>query len=376
MSIDKSQSAKQTMSQNVDACIQGCYNKTMSQLEGSTGEVSITNLLSCILISCLGIFLMLYFHNMWIQSFQKTNNETSTLNTTNSNVNSTNSGRVSLGTMQLYFGTLECLGMYVCLIISLHYNYNSDTATECVDHPPEDFPTNYVPSISACIGNHFPQVFIWRVSLMVSEFYRWGSAITFYLHHQHILRKNKTHQAINKARLAVSFIETAGNIGLSACSSTDSDTAHEIFFAFYAISCIIMMLLSIVLTKRKLKVQTKNMNNNSTGSGNNIKPLTTTTVTKSIETEQKRSLRYTKISLKKRKLVATFNVFSLVCAMFFFITGQGSMCTVNGWYSMFALCEWCYVFSGAAFKYIDAIELRDVTLCFDMDSLMQKDHPI
>ena len=52
------------------------------------------------------------------------------------------------------------------------------------------------------------------------------------------------------------------------------------------------------------------------------------------------------------------------------------MCTVNGWYSMFALCEWCYVFSGAAFHYIEAIELRDVTLCFDMGSLMRKDHPI
>ena len=356
----------------------------MNQLDGSNGtdhilpsEVSITNAFSCTLISCLGIFLMLYFHNMWIQSFQKTNNETSTINTTksNSNVNSTNSGRISLGTLQLYFGTLCPLGMYVCLIVSLHYNYNSDTATECVDHPPEDFPTNYVPSISACIGNHFPQVFIWRVSVMVCEFYRWGSGITFYLHHQHILRKNKTHQAINKARLAVNLIESASNIGLSACSSTDSDTAHEIFFACYATSFIIMMLLSIVLTTHKLKVQTKNMNNNSTGSGNNIKPLTTI-VTKSTETEQNRSLRYTKIALQKRILVATFNVFSLVCAMFFFITGQGSMCTVNGWYSMFALCEWCYVFSGAAFHYIEAIELRDVTLCFDMDSLMRKDHPI
>jgi hypothetical protein len=48
--------------------------------------------------------------------------------------------------------------------------------------------------------------------------------------------------------------------------------------------------------------------------------------------------------------------------VFFFATVQGSMCTVNGWYSMFAVFEWLSLWFGFAFDNVEHLDLYDMSL--------------
>ena len=80
----------------------------------------------------------------------------------------------------------------------------------------------------------------------------------------------------------------------------------------------------------------------------------------------RQEILFTTTALRHRIRVATVNVASLIGAVYFYVSSQGSMCTVSGWYSMFAVCEWCYVWSGVVFHFLECIELREVTVCIDL----------
>ena len=56
-------------------------------------------------------------------------------------------------------------------------------------------------------------------------------------------------------------------------------------------------------------------------------------------------------------------IISYVVMLFFFITAQGngsdwwSFCTVNGWYSMFGLFEWLFLWSAMMFHMIEHVDM-------------------
>ena len=120
---------------------------------------------------------------------------------------------------------LPFMTMYVSLIITLHYHPDNMHA-ECVDNPPENFPTNWIPSISSCIGNHFPEVVLWRMSVMIGQWGRMCGSIATYGHFNAILRGNTKAdtlqmQATNRFRLLLSVVENFGIIVGSAVSSSE-----------------------------------------------------------------------------------------------------------------------------------------------------------
>jgi hypothetical protein len=59
--------------------------------------------------------------------------------------------------------------MFLCLVLSLRYNFHSVTATAggaCTARNKMGSPAiNFWPSISAAIGDHTPQVYIWRIGI-------------------------------------------------------------------------------------------------------------------------------------------------------------------------------------------------------------------
>ena len=57
-----------------------------------------------------------------------------------------------------------------------------------------------------------------------------------------------------------------------------------------------------------------------------------------------------------------FWCFCLCFMVFFFATAKGSMCTVNGWYSMFAIFEWLTLWTGFSFDCLEYLDLYDVSL--------------
>ena len=74
-------------------------------------------------------------------------------------------------------------------------------------------------------------------------------------------------------------------------------------------------------------------------------------------------LKYSEKALKYRIRVGKFVVSSYVFMLFFFITTQGngsdwwSFCTVNGWYSMFGLFEWLFLWSAMVFHMIEHVDM-------------------
>jgi len=378
-------------------------NSNVTQLSVGRPAAHFPTAFSCVCFSLLGTWIILHLHRTYQHRVHS-----SWHSATPAPTGPTPGHRVRLSALSLYVGSGNLLGMYICLVLSLHYNYSSVTATTCVGRSPADYPVNYFPSISACIGDHFPQVSVWRSTVMVVEFFRWGSALAFYLHFDHALRPVPGGPTVNRGRLVATLLESVFNIGLSACSSSDSIKVHEVCFAGYCASHATMMALSIVLTRWKLRAQERALaqlqGRGSTGTELRSSPpkgatgaIGTTRTTGTRETREakeapslstfghhadhvqlsplsleqqvqdvRQEILFTTTALRHRIRVATVNVSSLIGAVYFYVSSQGSMCTVSGWYSMFAVCEWCYVWSGAVFHFLECIELREVTVCIDL----------
>jgi hypothetical protein len=126
--------------------------------------------------------------------------------------------------------------------------------------------------------------------------------------------------------------------------SGDQTEVHEIFFILFNISHMIGMLLSIRMTQWYVKQERTRVQRGKTP--NKIQVL-----------------KYSEKALKYRIRVGKFVVSSYVFMLLFFITAQGngsdwwSFCTVNGWYSMFGLFEWLFLWSAMVFHMIEHVDM-------------------
>ena len=137
-------------------------NSNVTQLSVGRPAAHFPTAFSCVCFSLLGTWIILHLHRTYQHRVH------SSLHTP-APTGPTSGHRVRLSALSLYVGSGNLLGMYICLVLSLHYNYSSVTATTCVGRSPADYPVNYIPSIAACIGDHFPQVSVWRSTVMVVE---------------------------------------------------------------------------------------------------------------------------------------------------------------------------------------------------------------
>lgn len=290
--------------------------------------------LSCFIACFLGVVAIYYVHHLFRlqQGVPK------------EHINNVDDLAISFSKLFWVFGSGPLCGMWVCLVLSVCYNYDGVTATRCSDQPADEpsLNINFIPSISACLGDNLPQAGIWRSACILQNWVRLPAAIAMYGHFEQALQG--TASSLNKLLIFVAFVENVGIIILSTFSSTDSSFVHEIGFCIYAVAHATCMILTIVLTNKHIRMGT----------------CTTT--------NHRQHVRFSVKAYKYRVVVAACNIASLVVAMAFFTTAQGSYCHTYGWYSMFAICEWFYVVSAQCFHYLEHIDLYYIDIHFSFTS--------
>lgn len=203
-----------------------------------------------------------------------------------------------------------CLPLFAFLfavVYSVLFNFDSATFTHCNVY-------NFLPSISAAIGNFSPQKEVWQTAIALHALPRFCMAASYFQYNREILT-SKVNLFIFLACL-LNVIENVALIILSFWTSSENYPVHKrAFVTFIVISELYMLLL--LLLHRKCRKITKQMTH----------------------TEMK-SLRW------KTRLVGV-NIVCILAATYFFMR-HNSMCEPFV-YTAFAFFEYIVVLSNMAF---------------------------
>jgi hypothetical protein len=228
--------------------------------------------------------------------------------------------KVTWGWLTFVTTSSPLISLWICLVLSIAYNYNQVLRSSCPQR-------NFMPSISACIGDHYPQFVFWRLNVMFYVWQRFLAAFVSY-HPYHQATKGSI-PLTNRFRLVAAIAENVGLMILSAVSSKDHLIVHELSFGVFAISAFIVMLLTNILIRQWIKVAERG----------------------GYEPDPRCTLATARRALSWRTRSSMISTISLILAFYFFTTSQKgySHCRTNYWYSYFALCEWSYVVIGILF---------------------------
>ena len=130
--------------------------------------------------------------------------------------------QIPFGKFALAIVSLPFLSFIFCVYWSVQYFYERSTATHC------GVP-NYLPSISAAIGNYQPQRFIWQTAILLQAFPRLLIAYQYNKHYNVIIRKNRRPIAYTASIFNV--VENFALVGLSLFTSSDDYGKTYIFFS-------------------------------------------------------------------------------------------------------------------------------------------------
>jgi hypothetical protein len=285
-----------------------------------------TTLMSCLACCSIGVAIIFHvLHRFWKQHrpTKTTKQSTHSMHT------------ISYGWLLWIFPSIAFSSLWITLIISVHYNYNGVTRIICRGRY---FTGNFFPSISACIGDYYPQRALWRGAIALHNWVGLCGIVVTYYHYKECLAG--TAQCTNLVRAGCCVVENIGLLVLSMVSSTEHGRLHEIGFIVYVVGHATSMFLTILLTKYHIALEQNNTN----------------------KTNTRQQLKYSIKALKYRQVVALVNMVSLFLAAYFFIASEKGRCSTYGWYSMFALCEWVYVWSGIAFHVVEQVDLYYVEI--------------
>ncbi|XP_041778238.1 post-GPI attachment to proteins factor 2-like [Anopheles merus] len=215
--------------------------------------------------------------------------------------------RVRFGRLAVATVMLPVAGFLFCVIWSLLYNFEQANATHCLVY-------NFLPSLSAAIGNYQPQRFVWQFSVLFHAPFRYAIAFLYKNHHLTLLsRKHRKEWAYLACILNI--VELSSLVGLSLWTSSNNYEIHKICFSAFVICSIIYMYL-VVLINRLTRTE------------------------ELLTLAERKSLRY------KRRLLLV-NVASIMFAVYFFVR-HNNHCE-PGIYSLFALSEYVFVYSNIGF---------------------------
>ena len=214
--------------------------------------------------------------------------------------------------------------LWLSCIINLRHNTAAVLYTDCGG-------AELVPSISACIGSITRP--IWSTNVVCYIWQRLFSGPLLYIRYT----TGVTGQAINapilnKARLALHTGEQVSLVMLSVVSSTDWLFVHEVSFGCFAVCCC----LNLLTTCRLCQLWARG-------------------ATSSEERAEAAAAFRTRVAL------ASFNLCSLVLAIFFFWLHESPGGCGNYTYSRFTICEWLFVATNILWHYEGEMrELRGV----------------
>lgn len=213
--------------------------------------------------------------------------------------------RIPFGKLAWVTVSLPLFSFIFCVIWSVLFNFDKATFTHCkVD--------NYLPSISAAIGNFSPQRDVWRTAIGTHALPRLLVASKYYSFYKAVLYKWAHFLAAIACWLTV--IENLALVGLTFVSSSDNYPAHEKLFIIFLISSELYMVLTCVLVSR----------------------------TRSMPPDE-----LDKKSLRVKWRLLTLNISFSLLAVYFFMR-HNSYCE-PGVYTLFALSEYVVVLTNMAF---------------------------
>ncbi|XP_037286083.2 acyltransferase PGAP2-like [Rhipicephalus microplus] len=125
-----------------------------------------------------------------------------------------------------------------CVLWSLMYNFSSVTSTHCGV-------ANYLPSISAAVGGHTPQRYIWRIGVGLHTAPRLLICVMYHRYYKNML--DTQHQYVARIASWISFVEIFSLLGLSNVTSTENYAAHEKMFISFILCSLMYMILCCVI---------------------------------------------------------------------------------------------------------------------------------
>uniref|UniRef100_A0A131XDC6 Putative fgf receptor activating protein 1 n=1 Tax=Hyalomma excavatum TaxID=257692 RepID=A0A131XDC6_9ACAR len=125
-----------------------------------------------------------------------------------------------------------------CVLWSLMYNFSSVTSTHCGV-------ANYLPSISAAVGGHTPQRYIWRCGVGLHSAPRILICIMYYRYYKNML--DLQHQYVARIAFWISIVENISLLGLTNVTSTENYAVHEKMFITFILCSLMYMILCCVI---------------------------------------------------------------------------------------------------------------------------------
>lgn len=215
-----------------------------------------------------------------------------------------------------FIASLPLLCFVSCVTIATVWHFEETTWTHC------QVP-NYLPSISAAIGGHQPEKFIWHIGIALHCLPRillFPAAV--HKHYQSTLSGRKHNLTtwwfwlLNLLTNISQVVENGALLTLTYISSSDNFDVHEGSFIVFMVCSMIYMFFSCVLLKL--------------------------TSSQPITTEEHGFL-------KRKVFIVFFNYCSFVLAVYFYFRHDG-YCE-PGVYTLFALCEYCTIVSNILFHW-------------------------
>ncbi|CAK0825826.1 unnamed protein product, partial [Prorocentrum cordatum] len=130
------------------------------------------------------------------------------------------------------------------LVISVVWNYRAVTSVHCGRKAQE-----FLPSISACIGDFSTQRWTWRSAMTL---YVWQRLLTAPLYYR-LLGEAAGFGPLNTARCAVFFTEQLCLMMLTTVSSSENLVMHQLYLASFALCTVVGMCMTYALCGRWLR---------------------------------------------------------------------------------------------------------------------------
>jgi len=226
-----------------------------------------------------------------------------------------NIGEPAMGMLRIRFqvvaivvALLPLLSLASCVLLSILLHWDEVTSTHC--RVP-----NYLPSLSAAVGDKTPQRYIWRIGIALHCCVRFIIPFIYRVFYRDAIQHSSVllHQMASIACF-MNIVENISLLVMTYVSSKENYSIHEMGFIFFIATSMIYMLLTCFLFK---KLGRTHSNANS-----------------------QRSLAY-----KSNLFISYILVFLL--AMYFFWR-HNAYCE-SGVYSCFALCEYMVVIINIGF---------------------------
>jgi len=242
-------------------------------------------------------------------------------------------GVVSIPWRRVQYCGIGCplAGLCLCLLLSLQYHFDTVNYTHCKV-------PNVIPSISACIGDHSPQQYVWRISvaLMIGQRILDGFAYNGLFKHALSHRSGSSlplpagYHLLRRAHLIIYTAEQGFLVLLSYISSKDNNTLHQIGFGGFAACAVLNPILHCRLAREAFEVDSGNASHHALY-----------------------SYRWKMATSTMGFVLLSASVLAYVCH---------NMVCIPYLYSVFAACEWGFVLCNMAFHCSAFLDFGDLVL--------------